>query len=66
MPLPAPRMTHLADRLEALEREAGEAGDIAQVDLCRLALAGDSHALRLCLRALADAEAMRDDEEATA
>jgi hypothetical protein len=56
-------MTQIHDRLKALAREAAEAGDLAQADLCRLALAGDSHPLRLCVRALADAEAMRDDEE---
>lgn len=45
-----------AEQLEALEVEAGAHGDIEQVELCRLALAGDEAARALCERVIRDAQ----------
>lgn len=42
-----------------LQTEAGEAGDRAQVRLCKLALAGDAAARRECEAAILEARAAR-------
>lgn len=47
----------LMDRIERLETEAGEHGDLEQVEICRRALAGDEGAIAECERVLRDAEA---------
>jgi hypothetical protein len=47
--------------LTALQQEARDAGDAAQVEICERALAGDEAAIQECGRVLDAAEAMRDD-----
>lgn len=49
------------DRLRALQAEATEAGDFAQVELCQDALNGDAEAIALCALVLLDAEAQADE-----
>ena len=44
-------------RLRALWTEAGQAGDLAQVELCRRALDGDEEAAERCARVLATTDA---------
>ena len=52
---------HVTDTaLKALRREAGQAGDAAQVDLCERAEYGDAIARALCARAIDAAQAMAD------
>lgn len=48
------------EQIEALEIEAGEAGDAAQVELCRAALDGNEVARAKCERAIADAQAQAE------
>ncbi len=50
------------DQIRALKEEAAIAGDLAQVELCALALSGDVGARRKCVDAIADAKAMNDTE----
>lgn len=45
--------------IEALQTEAGEAGDRDQVRLCKLALAGDEAARRECEVVILEARAAR-------
>jgi hypothetical protein len=45
------------EQIEALSTEAGAAGDLEQVAICRHALAGDERAKAECVRAIRDAEA---------
>lgn len=45
--------------IEALRTEAGEAGDRAQVALCREALAGDETARAECVAVILEARAAR-------
>jgi hypothetical protein len=45
------------DQISTLETEAGEAGDLEQVRLCRLAIKGDKQARKLCERAIRNARA---------
>lgn len=45
------------DQIEALAIEAGDAGDDAQVELCRKALAGNESARERCAQAIAAARA---------
>ena len=40
------------EQVEALEAEAGQAGDLDQVAVCRRALAGDESAVRECERVI--------------
>lgn len=54
----APTVTD--EQIEALEREAGEAGDLEQAQLCRRALDGDAAARAECASAIHDAQAMAD------
>lgn len=52
---------HVTDAtLSALRREAGVAGDAAQVELCERAEYGDAIARALCARAIDAAQAMAD------
>lgn len=51
-----------SDNLRRLRAEAGEAGDLAQVALCDLALAGDQVAIAECRRVIAWARAMTGKE----
>lgn len=44
-------------QVEALENEAGQAGDLEQVAICRKALEGDRAAWAECERVIADAQA---------
>lgn len=44
--------------IEALQIEAGEAGDSAQVELCEAALAGDASAWSKCEKAITWAQDM--------
>lgn len=44
------------DEVEALKAAAGQAGDMHQVSLCEMALAGDSGARWSCAEAILDAE----------
>ncbi|HET9554378.1 MAG TPA: hypothetical protein VFP50_15555 [Anaeromyxobacteraceae bacterium] len=46
------------EQIQALRAEAGAAGDLAQVELCDRALAGDASARVRCARVIADAAAM--------
>lgn len=48
------------ERVDALRREAGQAGDLRMVATCDDALAGDRAALAKCAAVIADAAAMRD------
>lgn len=41
------------ERIQALSDEAGEAGDLDQVDMCQRALAGNRKARRACARVIA-------------
>jgi hypothetical protein len=45
------------EQIARLMTEAGEAGDLAQVELCESALRGDATARALCETAIRDAEA---------
>lgn len=57
-------MTTITDtQIRQLRNEAGEAGDIEQVEICDRALAGDEDACEECARGIADAAAMHDDDE---
>ena len=47
-------------RIDTLRREAGEAGDLAQVALCDRALAGSARARQACIRVLVNARAQAD------
>ena len=49
------------DDIEALQVEAGEAGDSEMVETCHKALAGDERALRQCTDVIAEARAMGND-----
>mgnify|MGYP006921368559 CR=1 FL=1 len=46
------------EQIEALRREASEAGDAAQVAACNKALDGDAEARRECARVIQAARAM--------
>lgn len=48
------------EQIEALRTEAGEHGDLAQVELCDAALGGDEAARARCERAIRAAQAMAD------
>lgn len=43
-------------QIEALMNKAGQAGDLAQVEICERALAGDVSAAAECLDVILDAE----------
>lgn len=58
----AQALSSTRDRFAALRTEAAAAGDLAQVDLCNAALAGDAGALAECMRVLTAAEAQRESE----
>jgi len=47
------------EQIADLQTEAGEAGDRAQVTLCRKALAGDAAARRECVAVILEARAAR-------
>lgn len=49
--------SELDARIEALELEAGVAGDLDAVTICRRALAGSKRARRICAGWIADAAA---------
>lgn len=49
--------------LLALRREAAEAGDEYQVEICELALKGDEAAVAQCVYVIQRADDMLDDEE---
>jgi len=54
-------MDELADeQIRDLQREAGEAGDLAQVAICDRALEGDEAARAECARVIRAARAQRD------
>ena len=44
-------------QIRKLETEAGEHGDLEQVEICRKALAGDSDARAECARVIEEAQA---------
>lgn len=53
------------EQIEALRRDAGEAGDLEMVAICDRALEGDEAAQARCAEAISDARAMDDgDDEA--
>jgi hypothetical protein len=47
------------EQIEALRAEAGQHGDLAQVDLCDKALAGDAEARARCAAVIAYAQGER-------
>ena len=51
-------MTITDIQIERLSREAAEAVDLAQVDICQRALAGSTKARRACERVISEAAAM--------
>jgi len=51
-----------SDQITSLMREAGEAGDLAQVAICRKALDGDDDAIAECARVLAEAASMDEED----
>lgn len=52
------RMEITAEQVQALEAEAGQAGDLEQAAICRKALEGDGGAWAECERVIAAAAAM--------
>jgi hypothetical protein len=50
-------VSQLDAKIERLEQECGEAGDLDAVKICRRALAGSQRARRVCARWIADAAA---------
>lgn len=48
------------EQIELLSTEAGQHGDLAQVELCRRALDGDAAARQACARAIDNARANED------
>jgi flagellar basal body rod protein FlgB len=55
-------LTITTEQILALQTEAAQHGDDAQVRLCRQALDGNEVALRKCAKAIDDARAMDDSE----
>lgn len=51
--------TVTTQQIEALMNEAGVAGDLEQVALCKLALQGNDAALEACADVIAEAQASR-------
>jgi len=52
------------EEVKALRDEAASVGDLSQVEICGLALAGDQYSLDLCEAAIAAASAMEGEENA--
>ena len=50
------------EQIEALRNEAGEAGDLAMIEICDHALAGDDDARATCAEVIADAQAKEDTD----
>lgn len=54
--------TVTTDAIRLLRDEAGSAGDLAQVEICDRALAGDEQAIEECARVITHAAAQAADE----